>query len=66
MKIKTLKLNKFYETLDQEAKNFEKQRVSFFFDDGDNWHFELSKDASKEELLSALRGMCELIVKTIN
>ncbi len=43
----------------------ESNRLSFYFKDGENWHFEVKKNATKEELLSCLLGTAELIKKSI-
>ena len=39
-------------------------RISFFFDDGDNWHMQLKDTTSKRELKESLLGVAELIDKT--
>ena len=40
-------------------------RLSFFFDNGNNWHFEIKSDDTEEDLLARLLGTAELITKRL-
>lgn len=66
MNIKQRYFNKYGAEVNANSEDMEETRISFYFDDGDNWHFQLHEHSSKEELLTALLGVGELITVTLN
>jgi len=65
LRVNHRRLTKFGVDVATKSDETESNIVSFYFKDGKNWHFELKKDATKEELLSCLLGTSQLIVKSI-
>jgi hypothetical protein len=63
MDIEKRNFDEFGGELSQTNKLAKQTRISFYFDDGDNWHFQLKNSASKAELREALLGVVELINK---
>ena len=41
-------------------------KISFYFENGNNWHFIINTDDTEEVLLDRLNGITELIRKTLN
>ncbi len=66
MIIQKLSLGKSGREVVDGKPDHKETRVSFYFDDGDNWHFQLKRNASKRELKNALLGVAKLIPNNYN
>ena len=65
MKIKQRFFNEHHQQIRLPLDDSDEVRLSFYFEDGDNWHFQLKLNASKMELRDALLGISNLIDSTI-
>lgn len=61
MKIKRTGCDLYGRPIEMAGRREEEVRLSFIFDDGDNWHFQLKNNATKAELKEALSGVVKLI-----
>ncbi len=58
-------LTEFGVDVSMPGEEIESNILSFHFKDGENYHFEVKKNATKKELLSCLLGTADLVKKSI-
>jgi len=64
LKIRHSKQDKYHKEVIYQS-DIEINQLSFYFENGNNWHFEIGRNATESDLLYRLLGVVELIKKTI-